>query len=505
MNLHFLKHCMACALCAAMSCPPIGAQTSLQACYEAAERNFPLARQYGLIEQSLQFTLDNAGKEWLPQLRAEAKAQVQSDVTELPFDLNNLGLAGIKTPHMSKDQYALTAAVEQPLYEGGNIRAQRHTASAEAAAQQQQVRTQLYALRERVNQLYFGILLTQEQERLNAVLQSNLELELRRVEHLKQGGLAHEADLDAVRVEQEKAKQTLIGYQSTRAAYTEMLAALTGVPVEELRELPVPALPPTVPAADCSAPRRPEWQFYALRQQAVEARRESLYAALRPRLNLFAQGGYGRPGLNMLKNDFQLYGVAGLKLTWSLNPWYTRKADRELLRVEQERVETERDVFARNLRLDLAERSHALQGYERQLAHDDEIVRLRENIRRAGQARLEGGTLLAKYAEQGELATAGKPLFKVADMQHLYLRAYVTAPQLTELKLGQSVRVFADQGKEGRKEYRGRLTWIADEAEFTPKTIQTRDERANLVYAVKIAVENDGLIKLGMYGSCVFH
>ena len=92
------------------------------------------------------------------------------------------------------------------------------------------------------------------------------------------------------------------------------------------------------------------------------------------------------------------------------------------------------------------------------------------------------------------------PVFKI-----LYLRAYVTAPQLTELKLGQTVRVFADQGKEGRKEYRGRLTWIADEAEFTPKTIQTRDERANLVYAVKIAVENDGLIKLGMYGSCVFH
>lgn len=424
MNLHFLKHCMACALCATMSCPPIGAQTSLQACYEAAERNFPLARQYGLIEQSLQFTLDNAGKGWLPQLRAEAKAQVQSDVTELPFDLNNLGLAGIKTPHMSKDQYALTAAVEQPLYEGGNIRAQRHTASAEAAAQQQQVRTQLYALRERVNQLYFGILLTQEQERLNAVLQSNLELELRRVEHLKQGGLAHEADLDAVRVEQEKAKQTLIGYQSTRAAYTEMLAALTGVPVEELRELPVPALPPTVPAADCSAPRRPEWQFYALRQQAVEARRESLYAALRPRLNLFAQGGYGRPGLNMLKNDFQLYGVAGLKLTWSLNPWYTRKADRELLRVEQERVETERDVFARNLRLDLAERSHALQGYERQLAHDDEIVRLRENIRRAGQARLEGGTLTAtdlmRYVNDEQQARLDRALHQVQRLLAAY-------------------------------------------------------------------------------------
>lgn len=114
------------------------------------------------------------------------------------------------------------------------------------------------------------------------------------------------------------------------------------------------------------------------------------------------------------------------------------------------------------------------------------------------------GTVLAKYSEAGEFAALGRALFKVADIDNIRLRAYITADQLTTLKLGQHVRVFADQGSSGRKEYAGTLIWISDKAEFTPKTIQTRDERANLVYAVKIAVENDGLIKLGMYGDIKF-
>lgn len=133
-----------------------------------------------------------------------------------------------------------------------------------------------------------------------------------------------------------------------------------------------------------------------------------------------------------------------------------------------------------------------------------QIAQLDDQLRRSHILSPLGGTVLAKYAEQGELATNGRQLYKLADMRHLYLRAYVSAPLLTALRLGQKVTVYADQGKSGRKEYSGRITWISAEAEFTPKTIQTRDERANLVYAVKIAVENDGLIKLGMYGECKF-
>lgn len=114
------------------------------------------------------------------------------------------------------------------------------------------------------------------------------------------------------------------------------------------------------------------------------------------------------------------------------------------------------------------------------------------------------GTILAKYAEQGEFAAPGKALFKVANVGDMRLRAYITADQLTGIKIGQIVKVYADQGTDGRKEYEGKVTWISDKAEFTPKTIQTRDERANLVYAVKISVKNDGLIKRGMYGDVKF-
>lgn len=115
------------------------------------------------------------------------------------------------------------------------------------------------------------------------------------------------------------------------------------------------------------------------------------------------------------------------------------------------------------------------------------------------------GTVLDKYAEPGEYATVGKPLFKIADVSNMELRAYVTAARLNSIKTGQHVRVYADDGEDGRREYPGVITWIADKAEFTPKTIQTRDERANLVYAVKISVKNkDGLIKIGMYGDVRF-
>lgn len=114
------------------------------------------------------------------------------------------------------------------------------------------------------------------------------------------------------------------------------------------------------------------------------------------------------------------------------------------------------------------------------------------------------GVVLAKYSQQGELTSMGKPLFKVADIGNMYLRAYITAGQLTDIRLGQQVRVFADSGEKERKEYSGTVAWISDKAEFTPKTIQTRDERANLVYAVKIAFQNDGYVKIGMYGDVKF-
>jgi HlyD family secretion protein len=156
----------------------------------------------------------------------------------------------------------------------------------------------------------------------------------------------------------------------------------------------------------------------------------------------------------------------------------------------------ERQLAAQNETID--NNNASLDGETRAMVAG--LAALDDQIARCVVASPIDGVVLAKYAEAGELAAPGLPLFKVGDLENIFLRVYVTADQLTSLKLGAPVRVFADWGERERREYAGIVTWIADRAEFTPKTIQTRDERANLVYAVKIAVENDGFVKMGMYG-----
>ena len=174
-------------------------------------------------------------------------------------------------------------------------------------------------------------------------------------------------------------------------------------------------------------------------------------------------------------------------------------------RKQVEDIQAQLDILERQL----AAQKESLQNTNSNVsgqadALEAQVMQLEDKIRKCVITSPVSGTILAKYSETGELAVQGRALFKVADLDNIRLRAYITADQLTGLKLGQSVKVFADQGTSGRKEYAGTLVWISDKAEFTPKTIQTRDERANLVYAVKIAVKNDGLIKLGMYGEVKF-
>lgn len=174
-------------------------------------------------------------------------------------------------------------------------------------------------------------------------------------------------------------------------------------------------------------------------------------------------------------------------------------------RKQVEDIQAQLDILERQL----AAQKESLQNTNSNVsgqadALEAQVMQLEDKIRKCVITSPVSGTILAKYSEAGELAVQGRALFKVADLDNIRLRAYITADQLTGLKLCQSVKVFADQGTSGRKEYAGTLVWISDKAEFTPKTIQTRDERANLVYAVKIAVKNDGLIKLGMYGEVKF-
>lgn len=163
-------------------------------------------------------------------------------------------------------------------------------------------------------------------------------------------------------------------------------------------------------------------------------------------------------------------------------------------------------VLRRQLDAQLSQLSNTTGSLNRQMdAAEIERWQVVDQLRKCRITSPIGGTVLEKYAEAGEYAVPGKPLFKIADVNDMTLRTYVTAPQLTSLKIGQQVKVYADIGEDGNHEYKGVIEWISDKAEFTPKTIQTRDERANLVYAVKVKVKNtDGLLKIGMYGEADF-
>ena len=162
-------------------------------------------------------------------------------------------------------------------------------------------------------------------------------------------------------------------------------------------------------------------------------------------------------------------------------------------------------VLQKQLDAQISSLSTSTRTLEKQTAAAEvQVSQLRDMLRKCHVTAPTKGTVLEKYVERGEFVSVGKPLFKVADTQEMYLRAYVTSAQLQTVKLGQRVKVFADYGDQQKKEYEGTVTWISSRSEFTPKTILTDDERADLVYAVKIAVRNDGYIKIGMYGEVKF-
>lgn len=159
------------------------------------------------------------------------------------------------------------------------------------------------------------------------------------------------------------------------------------------------------------------------------------------------------------------------------------------------------DVLKRQLEAQISALSNTTQSLNSQMnATDIQRLQVLDQLQKCHISAPINGIVLNKYTEQGEFVTIGKPLFKMADIENMYLRAYITSSQLARVKIGQDVKVFADFGGGDRKEYQGVVTWISEQSEFTPKTILTNDERADLVYAVKIAVKNDGIIKIGMYG-----
>lgn len=366
------------------------ASLSLTECYALARANYPLIKRMDLIGRSESYSLDNAAKAWLPQVNVSAQASYQSDVTKLPFDQEKISalIPGFEIPVLDKDQYRAVAEVNQMIWDGGGTRATKAVVRAEAEVSKSQLENDLYLLNDRVNQLYFGCLLQDELLEQNRLLLADLEVNLARVEAMERNGVANRSDWESLRVAQLEARQQRVGIEASRVAFRRMLAELIGLSADSLR-LETPADPGLLSMTVA----RPELRYFEALENLSQTRERLLTAGWMPRVGAFVQGGYGRPGLDMLDVDFAAYYVAGIRLTWNLGKLYTLANDRRKLATELREIEARRETFLLNTRLDLLNRQEEIRRLSEQLRDDEEIIELRTSVKEAAEAKLQNGVI----------------------------------------------------------------------------------------------------------------
>jgi len=362
------------------------AQLTVEVCQEKAKANYPLVKQYGLIEQTAQYNISNANKGYLPQLTLSAKGTYQSQVTKLPITIPNITIPGL-----SKDQYQAVVEANQVIWDGGAISAQKKITNANTEVEKQKLEVDLYTLNERVNQLYFGILLINEQLRQNDILQNELQTNYNRIASYTQNGVANQSDLDALKVEQINTQQRETELKSTQKSYFIMLSALTGLTIDTKIELIKPEI--NLATLNATANNRPEIGLFEAQNKLLESQKELLNAGNRPKIGAFVQGGYGKPGLNMLTNAFSDFYIGGIRLSWNLSGFYTQKNNLNKIEISKKSMDVQKETFLFNSDLITSQQQTEIEKLQSTLSNDDEIIRLRGNIKKSASAKVDNGTL----------------------------------------------------------------------------------------------------------------
>ena len=410
---------------ALFACRLCFAQLSIEDCYTKAQANYPLIRQYDLIEKTKEYNLSNVSKGYLPQVMFSAQATYQSDVTKIPFDAEQLGFSGIEIPTVSKDQYKATLDVSQSIWNGGNIRSQKEIVRTQAEVEQRNMDVSIYAINERVNQLYFGILLADAQIKQSRLLQDELQRNCDKVASYMRNGVANQSDYDALKVDLLKAEQNETRLAHTRRAYVAMLSRLIGEEISEQTEFVRPQV--VRPSAEVN--NRPELALYDAQIRSIRADNDRITSGLMPKLGLFVTGGYGKPGLDMLENEFRFYYMAGLKLSWNIGNFYTKRNEQQKNRMNIHSVETQRNTFLFNTSLDVIQKNTEIDKYFDQLKYDDEIIALRNSVKRASEAKMANGTLsgtdLTRDINAEQSAIQDKILHEIELLMAIYNLKYV--------------------------------------------------------------------------------
>ncbi len=365
-----------CAVCAR-------GQLTLDECKALARENYPVIRQYELVSQAAEYNVSNAAKGYLPQIQLSAMAQYQSDATKFDGEIPGISFTGL-----SRDQYDFSLNINQNIYDGGAISSAKAIARRQGAVDTESVNVTMYGIYERVEEMFFGILVLDAQLRQTRLLQDDLEVSYNNVVSMLNGGIANQTDVDAVRVEQVKANQSEVALMASRKAYIVMLSTFIGREISDTEEFVLPG-EETVAAV---VNQRPELAWYSAQSSLLDEREKALNSSVIPHISVFLQGGYSDPGLNMFKTGFQWYYRVGATLSWNIGGFYTRSNDKKNLAVERQRIDSERETFLLNTRLQSERQGGAIASLRAQLGQDDEIIALREGIRSKSEMKVENGT-----------------------------------------------------------------------------------------------------------------
>ena len=362
--------------------PIVTMSQTLEECQQAAERNYPLIRQYDLIGKTTQLTVANIQKGWLPQVSAQAQATYQSDVTAWPGEMKTMMTGmGIDMKGLKKDQYRVGIDVQQTIYDGGAISSQKAVAREQGRVQEAQTEVNLYNVRKRVNEMYFSLLMLDEHILLNHDLQELLAGNERKLQAMVKGGTAAESDWQSVKAERLNARQQATSLESQKRMLTAMLSTFCGIEVREVRKPVMSVAVVQQQTGQQQTGLRPELRALDAQIGLFNAQEKALNSALMPKLSVFAQGYYGYPGLNMfedmMSHDWSLNGIIGARLTWNIGALYTRKNDKAKLQLQRDLTESNREVFLFNNRLEQIQQNEEISRYQQLMADDEEIIVLR--------------------------------------------------------------------------------------------------------------------------------
>ncbi|MBO9632603.1 MAG: TolC family protein [Chitinophagaceae bacterium] len=360
---------------------------TLERAYQLAEQHYPLIRQRDLVKKTSGLSIENISKGLLPQLSINGQATYQSAVTSVPVKI-----PGINIDQPSKDQYKLTAELSQVLYDGGNITTQKQIQEVNALVEDQKVSVDMYKVKERINTIFLGILLLDEQLKQTALLQKDIQLGIDKVSAQVRNGTALRSNQQVLEAEWLKNEQRKIELAANRKGLLDVLSLFIAEELPETTRLELPVVNSEVLTESI---KRPELKLYAYQDSLFKVQEKMVGVKNRPRASAFIQGGYGRPGLNMLLNDFDFFYIGGLRLAWNLGGLYTSKKEKQILANNQQMVGVQRDVFLFNTTTQLKQQGAELKKWQQLIGTDQAIIDLREKVKIASNAQLENGVITA--------------------------------------------------------------------------------------------------------------